>query len=253
MNGEHKISSWHRERAALIYLRQSSMVQVREHTESTMRQYGLVEEAVRLGLAAPERRGGDLDTDLGISGRFGRRARRIHRAGGQGLQRRGRCDLRDRDLPAGPQQRRCRPADGVRPDHRHPADRRRRRLRSGRHQRPDAARPQGHYGRGRAPCDGRAAARGQTRRCRTRRAAHPAACRFPLRLLRRTGSRHGDRPRCRSPGRHCRRVHRVRGLRISLWGRRGLRRPEVPAARLRRSVGRSCGGAGSPTPVSWEC
>ena len=69
MNGEHKISSWHRERTALVYLRQSSMVQVREHTESTMRQYGLVEEAVRLGW--PRIDVEVIDTDLGISGRFG--------------------------------------------------------------------------------------------------------------------------------------------------------------------------------------
>jgi DNA invertase Pin-like site-specific DNA recombinase len=69
VNGEHKISSWHRERAALVYLRQSSMVQVREHTESTMRQYGLAEEAVRLGW--PRSDVEVIDTDLGISGRFG--------------------------------------------------------------------------------------------------------------------------------------------------------------------------------------
>ena len=69
MNGEHKITSWHRERAAVVYLRQSSMVQVREHTESTLRQYGLVEEAVRLGW--PRSDVEVIDTDLGISGRFG--------------------------------------------------------------------------------------------------------------------------------------------------------------------------------------
>ena len=69
MNGEHKITGWHRERTALVYLRQSSMVQVREHTESTMRQYGLVEEAVRLGW--PRSDVEVIDTDLGISGRFG--------------------------------------------------------------------------------------------------------------------------------------------------------------------------------------
>ena len=43
MNGEHKITSSHRERAALIYLRQSSMAQVREHTESTRSQYALAD------------------------------------------------------------------------------------------------------------------------------------------------------------------------------------------------------------------
>ena len=69
MNGEQKITSSHRERLAVVYLRQSSMAQVREHTESTMRQYGLAGEATRLGWAP-----GDvqvIDTGLGISGRFG--------------------------------------------------------------------------------------------------------------------------------------------------------------------------------------
>jgi DNA invertase Pin-like site-specific DNA recombinase len=69
VNGEQKITSFHRERLAVVYLRQSSMAQVREHTESTARQYGLAGEATRLGWAP-----GDvqvIDTDLGISGRFG--------------------------------------------------------------------------------------------------------------------------------------------------------------------------------------
>jgi DNA invertase Pin-like site-specific DNA recombinase len=69
VNGEAKITGWHRERLAVVYLRQSSMAQVREHTESTMRQYGLAEEAARLGWVP-----GDvqvIDTDLGISGRWG--------------------------------------------------------------------------------------------------------------------------------------------------------------------------------------
>jgi DNA invertase Pin-like site-specific DNA recombinase len=69
VNGEHKIGSGHRSRAAVIYLRQSSMAQVREHTESTMRQYGLAEEAVALGWARPDVE--VIDTDLGVSGRWG--------------------------------------------------------------------------------------------------------------------------------------------------------------------------------------
>lgn len=69
MNGEGKISSIHRDRLAAIYLRQSSMAQVREHTESTTRQYGLAEEAVRLGWARPDVV--VIDTDLGVSGRWG--------------------------------------------------------------------------------------------------------------------------------------------------------------------------------------
>jgi len=69
MNGEEKISGIHRDRLAAIYLRQSSMAQVREHTESTTRQYGLAEEAVRLGWARPDVV--VIDTDLGVSGRWG--------------------------------------------------------------------------------------------------------------------------------------------------------------------------------------
>ena len=69
MNGAAKIVGGHRDRLAVVYLRQSSMAQVREHTESTMRQYGLVEEAVRLGWAREAVV--VIDTDLGVSGRWG--------------------------------------------------------------------------------------------------------------------------------------------------------------------------------------
>jgi DNA invertase Pin-like site-specific DNA recombinase len=69
MNGETKISNTHRDRLAVIYLRQSSMAQVREHTESTTRQYGLAEVAVSLGWARQDVV--VIDTDLGVSGRWG--------------------------------------------------------------------------------------------------------------------------------------------------------------------------------------
>jgi DNA invertase Pin-like site-specific DNA recombinase len=69
VNGEHKISSTHRERAAIIYLRQSSMAQVREHTESTRSQYGLADTAAALGWARSDI--DVIDTDLGISGKWG--------------------------------------------------------------------------------------------------------------------------------------------------------------------------------------
>ncbi len=69
MNGEHKITSSHRERAALIYLRQSSMAQVREHTESTRSQYALAETAAALGWPRSDIE--VIDTDLGISGKWG--------------------------------------------------------------------------------------------------------------------------------------------------------------------------------------
>jgi hypothetical protein len=69
VNGEHKITSGHRERTALIYLRQSSMAQVREHTESTRSQYALAGKAAALGWARSDIE--VIDTDLGISGKWG--------------------------------------------------------------------------------------------------------------------------------------------------------------------------------------
>ena len=69
MNGEHKITSSHRDRAALVYLRQSSMAQVRQHTESTRSQYALADKAAALGW--PRTSIDVIDTDLGISGRWG--------------------------------------------------------------------------------------------------------------------------------------------------------------------------------------
>jgi DNA invertase Pin-like site-specific DNA recombinase len=66
VNGEHKITSGHRARTALVYLRQSTLVQVREHTESTMRQYALADTAVALGWAPRDVE--VIDRDLGLSG-----------------------------------------------------------------------------------------------------------------------------------------------------------------------------------------
>jgi excisionase family DNA binding protein len=69
VNGEHKITGSHRERTAVVYLRQSSMAQVRQHTESTRSQYALADRAAAMGWAR-----GDIeviDTDLGISGKWG--------------------------------------------------------------------------------------------------------------------------------------------------------------------------------------
>ena len=74
MNGEHKITSSHRDRAALVYLRQSTLIQVREHTESTLRQYALADTAVALGWAPRDVE--VIDRDLGLSGTSA-----AHRAG----------------------------------------------------------------------------------------------------------------------------------------------------------------------------
>ncbi len=62
-----KITAAHLERLAVVYVRQSSIAQVREHTESTARQYALAQEAARLGWSAA--RISVIDADLGVSGR----------------------------------------------------------------------------------------------------------------------------------------------------------------------------------------
>ena len=67
MNGASKIRSAHRERLAIIYVRQSTLAQVYGHTESTARQYALADEATRLGWEAS--RIVVIDADLGVSGR----------------------------------------------------------------------------------------------------------------------------------------------------------------------------------------
>ena len=222
------------------------MAQVREHTESTRSQYGLAETAAALGWARTSIE--VIDTDLGISGKWGVAREGFTELVTRMCTGRGRGDLRDRDHPAGPVQRRRGAAGGVRPDHRHAADRPRRRLRPRRRERPRALGVQGHHGRDGTARDGAAAAGQQAGRGRARRAAHPAAGRLRPRRRRRCR----DRPRRRGPGRHPGRVRRVRRVRVGLRGGRRVRRPPVPAARLRRGVGRAAAvGASSPTPGCW--
>ena len=69
MNGEHKIMSSHRERTAVIYPRQSTMAQLRQHTESTRSQYALADKAAALGW--PRTSIEVIDADLGVSGKWG--------------------------------------------------------------------------------------------------------------------------------------------------------------------------------------
>lgn len=63
---EHKITSTHTSKQAYIYLRQSTMEQVRFHQESTERQYALKDKALHMGWK-PELIT-ILDGDLGLSG-----------------------------------------------------------------------------------------------------------------------------------------------------------------------------------------
>lgn len=67
MSGSIKVTREHLERLAMIYVRQSSLAQVRDNTESTARQYGMAGEAERLGWDASKVM--FIDADLGLSGR----------------------------------------------------------------------------------------------------------------------------------------------------------------------------------------
>jgi DNA invertase Pin-like site-specific DNA recombinase len=69
MSSAGAITRRHLDRLALIYLRQSTPIQVREHRQSTARQYGLGDEATRLGW--PPSAILTIDADLGHSARPG--------------------------------------------------------------------------------------------------------------------------------------------------------------------------------------
>ncbi len=61
-----KIARHHRERMAIVYVRQSTLQQVERHQESTRLQYALVERALQLGWAKEQIL--VIDEDLGRSG-----------------------------------------------------------------------------------------------------------------------------------------------------------------------------------------
>lgn len=67
MSAQAKVTSVHRQRLAVIYVRQSTLAQVRENTQSTERQYALAGEAERLGWEGA--RIAVIDSDLGVSAR----------------------------------------------------------------------------------------------------------------------------------------------------------------------------------------
>jgi DNA invertase Pin-like site-specific DNA recombinase len=64
MNGSHKIAAQHLSRPAVVYVRQSTLDQVRHHHESRRRQYQLAERARGLGWKEVS----VIDEDLGKSG-----------------------------------------------------------------------------------------------------------------------------------------------------------------------------------------
>jgi DNA invertase Pin-like site-specific DNA recombinase len=66
LDATHKVTASHLKRDAFLYIRQSTLRQVIENTESTQRQYGLQQQAVRLGW--PIERVHVIDCDQGQSG-----------------------------------------------------------------------------------------------------------------------------------------------------------------------------------------
>ena len=68
-DAEERLTTAHRAKLAFIYVRQSSVNQVRQHQESTELQYRLVDRAV--GLGWPQERVQIIDEDLGKSGAGG--------------------------------------------------------------------------------------------------------------------------------------------------------------------------------------
>src|SRR5919198_3824214 len=66
MSDRSKITEQHRQRRAVVYVRQSTLAQVERNVESAQRQYALVERAVELGW--PREAVAVVDEDMGRSG-----------------------------------------------------------------------------------------------------------------------------------------------------------------------------------------
>ena len=243
---ELKVTAAHLRRAAVVYVRQSTLAQVDRNRESTARQYDLVARAERLGWPRSAVR--VIDDDLGVSGAStAGRSGFAELAAQVGLGQVG-IVLSLEVLPAGPQQRRLVPAAGPGRDDRHADRRRRRRLPSRVVQRPAAAGHEGHHVRGRAAHPARPPGRRDPQQGRPRRAApRPAG---------RAGVGRGRRARsCWHPDEAVTGViaaifdrfavcGSVRG--VWLWLReQGLRFPLQPAAYL-RGAGDHLGGADLP-------
>ena len=103
-----KVTADHLRRDAYLYVRQSTLYQVANNTESTRRQYDLRGRAVALGW--PAERVVVIDVDQGQSGSSASRPGRLPAPGRRRVPRQGRHRARPGMLPAGPQQRRLAPA-----------------------------------------------------------------------------------------------------------------------------------------------
>ena len=203
---ESKVTASHLRRAAVVYVRQSSLAQVSRNRESTARQYDLVGRAVELGWPRAAVR--VIDEDLGVSGAsaagrsgFAELAAQVGLgAGGNRVGAGG--------FAVGPQQRRLVSAAGPGRDDRHADRRHRRRLPSGVVQRPDAAGHEGHHVGGRTAHPACPPRRRHPQQGRPRRAAPRVAGRAGLGRGRRRdplpprrGRPRGDRRRSSSSSR----------------------------------------------------
>src|SRR4051812_31943399 len=126
----HKLKPWHLDRAAVVYVRQSSPQQVQENRESTARQYALADYARLLGW--PAERVLVIDEDQGQSG-----ARADNRSGYQRLLTEGTLD--HVGIVLGLEMSRLAPPAGTLRHLWRALGRPGRRVRSRRPQRPDAA------------------------------------------------------------------------------------------------------------------
>ena len=189
-----KVRPWHRDRLAVVYVRQSTAQQVLDHQESTRLQYGLADRAQALGWAAE--RVLVIDDDLGKSGRSA-----DDRPGFQRLVSEVSLDhvgliLGRRDVPAGALQRDWHQLLELCALFRHADRRPRRRVRSGPVQRSVAAGAEGHDERSGAA---RAASSGCTRGGCPRPGGASWRCPLPIGYVWR-GRRDRVRPGRAGPG-----------------------------------------------------
>jgi hypothetical protein len=138
-----KIQPIHIDREACVYIRQSSMQQVRTRLEGQRRQYDLRERAQALGF----QRVVVIDEDQGRSGTGSVERPGFGRSAGRSMLRESGCGLGVRGLSSGKEQPRLAPPDRSLRHGRDTGHRSRRRLRSQSAQRPASAWPQGHHER----------------------------------------------------------------------------------------------------------
>ena len=205
MTDSAKIKPVHTQRAAFVYIRQSSPSQVENNRESTARQYALVDRACELGW--PREQVTVIDEDLGISGASVANRSGFTRMISEVALGRAGIVLGLGSLATGAQQCRLVSSAGPLRHDRHVDRRQRWSLSSGAVQRSPGARPERHHERSRTAYHSRAAGRRHPQQGRSGRTAPRPAGRLRV-------GRAGWRGAVSSRrSRHRRHPHRVRSLR----------------------------------------